>query len=436
MVIGFGLFKLQKNPIQGQPSDINLMTTETIGDSQNVNNTNQISTYHESLKKETSTSLYLESDLNTSANNNTKLLKESFTENQSSSNNEYQQNLNLTSTNTNLNSSSSSSSSSKQNQDIDQHSIGLNKTLEGNTSSTKSALASQALETFISESSSTSSLSNALKLLSINSLNKIVPELEPLNNYPLFKLKPQDCPTFRAKRWFLALVPEVSYDINIKTLSTTSPEFIDLVNERNAGESTLEGYSLGLSGMMYHKKGMYFKLGLRYSAFTERMDFSRTYTEMDTTQGIISITESESGDTLTIIYGDIIINREVMETTRAHYRFSMIDIPFSAGMSFNSNSFGIDVEAGLLFNIRTTTSGKVLANDLSFTDLGNQPLFKTSLGLGYFGAIYLRKDIHPRGSIIFGPKYRVRPQHFNTDLNPIKQQYTTLEFHLGYIHRF
>jgi hypothetical protein len=187
---------------------------------------------------------------------------------------------------------------------------------------------------------------------------------------------------------------------------------------------------------MYHKKGMYFKFGMSYSAFTERMDFSRTYTEMDTTQGIISITESQSGDTLTVIYGDIIINREVMETTRAHYRFSMIDIPFSAGMSYDFNSFGIDVEAGVLFNIRTTNSGRVLASDLSFTDLGSQPLFKTSLGIGYFGAIYLRKDIHPKGSIIFGPKYRVRPQHFNTDQNPIKQQYKTLGFHLGYIHRF
>lgn len=432
MVIGIGLFKLQKNPIQGQVSDLDPISATTSISNRSLNQAKQESSTN--TEKITSTSIDLENqDLNLPAesipNLNINTISRPTTNNEQTS---YRINAD---------------SQAKLNRVVTTSSIKREKTIPATSSFiadnkitptedlVNAKAINQSLKSALPESGLTTTVTNASSLRTVRSMNILSSKLKPIENESIFKLKPQDCPSFREKQWSIAFVPEVSYDIQMKELSTSSPEFLDLVNERNNNESTLEGYGLGLSAMMYHKQGFYFKFGFNYSAFTERMDFSKTYTEMDTTQGIISITESQNGDTLTVIYGDIIINREITETTRAHYRFNMLDIPFSGGMSFDFGNIGLDAEAGVLFNIRTSTSGRVLNSDLNFVDLDNNPLFRKSLGIGYFGALYLRKNVTNRSSIIFGPKYRVRPRHYNTDQNPIQQKYSTLSFHLGYIYR-
>ena len=431
IALGIGLFQIEKNPVQGQQTDSNIVIEEHNAPFSSNLNTAVTATI---IKDKDAP----EPDAPNNTNSNT-LYKRDTDENKAA---QLRSNINNS-----ANASFSASTSLNISVSVNTQSTVLNNHIAGNSNIDDDNNAQVANDLNENSTSLTNTSENYLlndnnqslklrPLLAIEALSRKIESLSPLvDDSPLFKLKPQDCPSFREKQWHFALVPEISYDFQFKNLSTTDVEFLDLISERNANESTMEGYSLGLSGMMQNKKGIYFKAGLNYSAFTERMDFSRTYTEMDTTQGIISITESESGDTLTIIYGDIIINRELMETTRAHYRFNMIDIPLSAGLSFDFGSFGVDVEAGIHFNIRTTASGRVLNSDFSFTDIGEQALFKTSTGIGYFGALFFRKDISHNGSIIFGPKYKVRPQHFNTDINPIKQQYRSLGFHLGYIYR-
>jgi len=255
-----------------------------------------------------------------------------------------------------------------------------------------------------------------------------------------FGKKPQHCPDFGGKDWFLAVVPEIGLDYNMKTLEIDDVEFEDLLNLRNENERTLEGYQFGLSLMGYHRTGIYVKGGAAYSKFTEQMKLNRTYTEMDTTIGIVSITESQSGDTLTVIYGDIITTKEITENRKIHYNFSMIDIPLAIGYGFNMGSFNLDLEAGAMFNIKTTTRGKYFSEqtliDNNFEDLDNTNRFKRTLGVGFFASALIRKELSNGSAVYLGPRFKIRPTQYSTNFNPVNQRYKTVGLYAGYIHRF
>ena len=277
---------------------------------------------------------------------------------------------------------------------------------------------------------------------------KLIPSLDLLNNLPIETLEPlahsailggrqpQNCPDFGGKKWFMAVVPEIGYEHNMKQLGTDAEELSDLVDLRNENEQVLEGYQFGLYLMGQHTSGLYVKGGVTYSKFTERLRLNRTYTEMDTTIGIVSVTKSQNCDTLTTIYGDIITTTEVSENRSIHYSFSSIDIPVAVGYGINLGRLNLDLEGGAILNIKNKAKGKLFTEINDFESLDNTNRFKRTLGVGFFASALVRRELRNGSAVYLGPRYEFRPTQYSTEYNPVDQKYSAVGLYAGYMHRF
>ena len=116
------------------------------------------------------------------------------------------------------------------------------------------------------------------------------------------------CPSFKTKKPIrFSLIPEIGYFYPLTTFGSRNPVTSEVLDIRKQNETTLEGIQAALYGKVGWKAiPWYFKTGLNYGRITRRMDLDLSFVRKDTTIGIISITESQNGDTLTVIRGPII----------------------------------------------------------------------------------------------------------------------------------
>ena len=245
------------------------------------------------------------------------------------------------------------------------------------------------------------------------------------------------CPKFNNKNpWSFDLIPEVGLQYSFKSLTNLSTSDSESFLKRKENEKSLEGIQAALYGRLNHANGLYVKAGLSYLRMAEKMEFDTFYTKIDTTIGIVSITESQDHDTLTIIYGEIYEEYEISKNLRKHYYIHQYDFPISLGYSkrFGANYF--EVEGGININLSTRYSGYIYSDSETFIPAEGADLFKKNVGIGYFLSAYYRRQISNHGSLYVGPRYTKRSGKFNDDNNVIQQNYSSLGIHFGYIHSF
>lgn len=245
------------------------------------------------------------------------------------------------------------------------------------------------------------------------------------------------CPTFRKNRSMkMSLIPEIGYFRPLKSLTAESNVPTETFALRKAGEKSLEGLQAALYARLQRPGANWgVSTGLHYSRLSERMNLEYSYIKRDTTQGIISITVSQTGDTITTIYGDIITESRVTGTTRAHYNLSTFDIPLSLFYEKDFESWAIGAEAGVYFNLALASKGKILNSANDFIDVKSAAAFKSSLGVSGFAGLYLKKPLGP-GNLIFSLRGRFIPSTFNTQGYGTVQKYQFAGAHLGYEFRF
>ncbi len=247
------------------------------------------------------------------------------------------------------------------------------------------------------------------------------------------------CPDFSNKtRFEIAISPEAGIFLPIKSLVNAGSEFENVFNMRSQNEKSLEGIYAGVFGQISTPKWpIYLKTGFTWSRFTEKMDLEYSYTKKDTTQGIISITYSQTGDTITAIIGDIITERRLSGSKTRHHQFQLWDIPIGIGYEQSFGKWYTSLEAGININISSQSSGTILQTDTSFIDV-NQPIeyFRKRLGLSYFAGVQLGRWISKDGKIYLSTRFRMFPDSFSVDSNNTIQKYNFLGLNLGYSHLF
>lgn len=244
------------------------------------------------------------------------------------------------------------------------------------------------------------------------------------------------CPEFGSEKWRLAIIPEIGYEQNIKSLSSADVELQDILALRQDNESTLEGYQFALYLKGEHRSGIYIKGGASYSRFTERLSLQRTFTELDTTIGVVSVTKNQNCDTLTTIFGEIVTETEVSENRRIHYNLSSIDIPLAVGYGFNAGVINFDLELGAMFNLQTSSSGRLFTEINDLESLENNNRFERTLGLGFFGSVLVRRELQNGSAVYIGPRFEYRPNDYSTQFNPFRQRYNAIGLYAAYVHRF
>ena len=234
----------------------------------------------------------------------------------------------------------------------------------------------------------------------------------------------------------LSLIPEVGYFRPFKKLSPESNPAPETYSLRNESEKSLEGLQAALYARL-QKPGSNWGVstGLHYSRITERMNLQYTYLRSDTTQGIISITVSQTGDTITTIYGDIITQTRVTGTTKSHYTLSTFDIPLSLFYEKDFESWSLGAEAGAFFNLALVSKGNILSSVNGFVDVKTAAAFKPSLGVSGFASVYVKKAMGP-GNLFLALRGRFIPSAFNSQGYGTVQKYQFVGAHLGYEFRF
>ncbi len=280
------------------------------------------------------------------------------------------------------------------------------------------------------------------KLLNIPDINN--------NNYSLienFKTRkilktkslwgdPTGCYSFGPKfrlNWLIGV--EAGILKPFKSLSYRSVEPNEVFDIRNAYEKPLEGLQAAIfTKLIRDDIPLYAKLGVSYTRITDRLKHKYSYIEHDTIQGIISVTKSENGDTLTVIMGDIIRDINIERNLSQHYYFHLIDIPFTLGYRFPFKNFSLEAELGAIFNIRTGKTGKILSAPKTILPVTDANMFKNSIGFSYFAGINLITSVSYKGEMFISARFRYIPGNFNISGNPIKQNYSLAGFHIGYLY--
>jgi len=248
-----------------------------------------------------------------------------------------------------------------------------------------------------------------------------------------------ECPTFSSKhKWYIELIPEIGYFRPLKTLENTTGEQNNIFDLRNKNEKTLEGIQAALYLQLRKQKSpFYLKAGLSYARLTEKMQLDYSYTKLDTSRGIISVTISQTGDTVTTIIGDIITENKLSGKKVAHHSFSLYDIPIALGYEKKMGPWSLGIEGGVMLNLSMQASGSTLVSDTSFVAVDASPnQYRTNVGLSYFGGLNVGRDFHRIGRFYLAARARFIPTTFTTDAQRFRQSYNFVGLHLGYVYTF
>lgn len=247
------------------------------------------------------------------------------------------------------------------------------------------------------------------------------------------------CPTFSSRhRWYIELIPEIGYFRPLKTLENTTGEQNNVFDLRNKNEKTLEGIQAALYLQLRKQKSPFFlKAGLSYARLSEKMQLDYSYTKLDTSRGIISVTVSQTGDTVTTIIGDIVTESKLSGKKVAHHSFSLYDIPVAIGYEKKMGMWSFGIEGGVMLNLSMQASGSTLSTDTSFVALDALPnQYRTNVGLSYFGGLNVGRDFHRIGRIYLAARARFIPNTFTADAQRFRQSYNFVGLHLGYVYTF
>jgi len=234
------------------------------------------------------------------------------------------------------------------------------------------------------------------------------------------------------------LLAEIGVMKPMKELEYSGADSDSIFTLRELNENSKEAIQLGLHAKI--SKGsnpLYVRGGIAYTRIAEQMNESYDYTEQDTMRGLVSITTSMSGDTVTAIYGDIISETRFIGRTVKHYFLHLWDLPIAVGYELPvGGSFYVGGEVGAQFNVRTSGSGFIFRDVNDYADLSEVTTKETKVGMSYFGGLHFGKHLNKRSSIQLSARFRYYPSKFSTVDPDVEQRYNLAGLHAGYVWRF
>ena len=245
-----------------------------------------------------------------------------------------------------------------------------------------------------------------------------------------------DCYNFGSgikMHWLLGV--EIGLGKPFRLFEYTDAKQSEVFEIRDKNENPLEAlHSAVFAKVISNRIPFFGKAGISYDRITEQLKYKYSYVTKDTTHGIISITQSQNGDTLTVIKGDIIKDITVERNLQQHYYFHLIDIPFSVGYAYRLNGIDLEAEVGASLNIRMFGTGKILTDKNTISSLKDLNLFKKEIGISYFGGFNMLMNVSYRGQMYAGLRFKYFPKTFSNGNNQIKQNYSLSGLNIGFLY--
>lgn len=290
--------------------------------------------------------------------------------------------------------------------------------------------------TFISKSNTQLKLTDYKYLKIIPSKNALLVSddvAELSNKYPGVK-----CPSFKRKKSLsFSLIPEVGVFYPMTTFENNSNPNSEVLDIRKQNETTLEGLQAAIYGKISMKsKPWYLKGGLNYGRITRKMTFDGSYIKRDTTIGIISITESQTGDTLTVVKGPIITETKITRKEVRHYFHHLWSVPLVVGYQKRFEKFEIGGEAGVNINVRSNQSGYVMTAPDQFGYVKDAGLYRQKVGISYLAQVHVGLPVNEHNVFALALRANLNPNNFANAGTSLSEKYQIIGAHLMYELRF
>jgi len=246
-----------------------------------------------------------------------------------------------------------------------------------------------------------------------------------------------ECPDFLTGGVKVAYNIEAGIFFADKALLEKEEENEEMFLLRKDKERTLESLNIASSAIIKKENGpFYITAGVSYTRIAEQMKLDHNWTEYDTTIGIISTTTSPTGDTITVVMGEIIKEINYQRNSVDHYYIHLVDLPFGLGLENHRGNFIYGIDAGVQLNLYTHSKGRFYRNVASYTELPNENVFRTAIGISYYGSMRMGLKLNYNSSVYLAGKVRFIPGDFAANNNNISQYYTLYGINAGYRYSF
>ena len=183
------------------------------------------------------------------------------------------------------------------------------------------------------------------------------------------------------------------------------------------------------------KMPFFLKAGLSYTKISERMELEYNFTDTKESFGVIGVTVSANGDSITTIEGPIIVETVYTGKNTRHHYVHLVDLPVSIGYTAYVGGFDIAIEGGVKVNLMTRATGNQLVGRRTYDNLSFSQSFKRKVGLSYFGGLMIGRNLGRFGDFYIAPRFHYYPDDFTSAKNTVSQKYVTLGINAGVIYK-
>jgi len=209
-------------------------------------------------------------------------------------------------------------------------------------------------------------------------------------------------------------------------------EYKNLLNDRVATETPLEGIELGLSISYFSPKGFYLRTGISFTQINEQFEWQNTSYRRDTLTGVLLQVElSELGDTLSKSFGDGLGTTTTSYQATVYNSVRLLDIPLIAGYRFQRSAWHFGLETGVYFNLYQMAEGRILDINQQARELETTSVLKKRVGLSLYGAMRISYQLTDQWAISFAPNLRYQLGRNTREEYELEQQYHLFGMQVG-----
>ncbi len=207
-----------------------------------------------------------------------------------------------------------------------------------------------------------------------------------------------------------------SPDYAMREFNPRDIEFIQYSAERASTENPFLSFSAGMRFSYVNKSGLALRTGINFTQINENFQYLNTnVTGVDT---IIKIQDGTNVRDTTFV--------EIGETVElsTHNRYRSVDVPMLIGLEMPFNrKVKLSLNAGVFVNLLFQQRGRFIDQQGHPNWFVGQNVYKTSLGLSYYGSLGVNYFINPRMDFMLEPNLRYYSQSFTVNNYPLTQEY-------------
>lgn len=259
---------------------------------------------------------------------------------------------------------------------------------------------------------------------SIDVLNASKLVRKELNPTDVLDLGEEICYTFKPKKHPWSIYAYGGPSVLIKNLTSNQVGQETYLSQRESSENALESLRAGLQAKYRLENGLYFKAGLEWSRFQERLTYTTSAdTSYTISDQLIKIIVDSQGDSIPV-YGDLTVTESRTRSWKVYNNYEFFNVPLHVGYERPYKRWVFSAELGAHINLAFKFDGEVL--DPEGNPDNNPNYFRSNVGTSISASLGVGYQVLPRARVWLSPSMMKMLNPINVRDYPIDQNYTSI----------